>query len=98
MDYAERGTLEKTLDRLIENEEGIAQGVGPDDVELFDDGEFTPEGRVYLTGLLSGILATVRTFAEADATFDDEDIDEIRRIAEGREQELLTAFSDGGDQ
>lgn len=91
MDYAERGTVEKTLDRLIENGATIADGLDSDLGQMVDDGEFTPEGRAYLTGMLSGILATVRTFSEGESGFEEEDIEEIQRIATGRESELLAA-------
>lgn len=93
MDYAERGTVEKTLDRLMEEESNIADGLDPDVGELIADGEFTPEGRAYLTGMLSGILATIRTFSEVDSGFDEEDREEIRRIATGRESEFLSAVT-----
>lgn len=95
MDYAERGTVEKTLDRLIEDGGGIADGLDPELGELVRDDEFTPAGRAYLTGLLSGILATVRTFSEGDSGFDAEDLEEIRRIATGREAELLAVVTEG---
>ena len=95
MDYAERGTVEKTLDRLIEDGSTIADGLDPELGELVDGDEFTGEGRAYLTGLLSGILATVRTFSEGESGFDEEDVEEIRRIARGREGELLAAVAEG---
>lgn len=94
MDYAERGTVEKTLDRLIEDGRTIADGLDPEQGDLIVEGEFTPEGRAYLTGMLSGILATVRTFSEGDSGFDEADIEEIQRIAKGREAELLSAVED----
>lgn len=94
MDYAERGTVEKTLDRLIEDGSTIADGLDPEQGDLVVEGEFTTEGRAYLTGMLSGILATVRTFSEGDSGFDEEDIEEIQRIATGREAELLSAVED----
>ena len=95
MDYAERGTVEKTLDRLVEEGSSIADGLDPELGELVDDDEFTAEGRAYLTGILSGILATVRTFSDGESGFDDEDLEEIRRIAKGREAELLDAVAEG---
>lgn len=94
MDYAERGTVEKTLDRLVEDGSAIADGLDPELGALVDDDQFTAEGRAYLTGLLSGILATVRTFSEGESGFDDEDLEEIQRIARGREAELLTAVAE----
>lgn len=97
MDYAERGTVEKTLDRLIEDGSTIADGLDPELGELVADGEFTQEGRAYLTGLLSGILATVRTFSDGESGFNDEDLEEIRRIATGREAEFLAAVTDAAD-
>lgn len=97
MDYAERGTVEKTLDSLIEDGSSIADGLDPELGELVDEDEFTPEGRAYLTGMLSGILATVRTFADGESGFDEEDVEEIRRIANGREVELLEAVTEGND-
>lgn len=93
MDYAERGTVEKTLDSLMEDGSSLADGLDPELGDLVKDGEFTPEGRAYLTGILSGILATVRTFADGESGFDDEDVEEIRRIADGREFELLEAVT-----
>lgn len=97
MDYAERGTVEKTLDRLIEDGSAIADGLDPELGELVDGDEFTDEGQAYLTGLLSGILATVRTFADGESGFEEEDVEEIRRIARGREAELLVAVSEDED-
>lgn len=94
MDYAERGTVEKTLDRLMEDENGIAEGFDRDIGNLVTDDEFTAEGRAYFTGLLSGILATVRTFSDDDSVFDEEDVTEIKRIAEGRKAELLETLTD----
>lgn len=91
MDYAERGTIEKTVDRLIEDGAPIAEGFDDELGPLVEDGEFTGEGHAYLTGVLSGILATVRTFSEAETGVDDEDLAEIRRIARSRERELLAA-------
>lgn len=97
MDYAERGTVEKTLDRLIEDGDILAEGLDSDLGDLTDDREFTTEGRAYLTGLLSGILATVRTFSEEDSAFDEDDLDEIRRIATGREAELFAVAAEADD-
>lgn len=94
MDYAERGTVEKTLDRLVEDGPTIADGLHSELGELVDDGSFTPEGEAYVTGLLSGILATVRTFSDGESGFDSDDVEEIRRIAKGRENELRGAVTD----
>lgn len=94
MDYAERGTVEKTLDRLIEEGSSFTERLDDDLGELVTDGEFTAEGRAYMTGVLSGVLATVRTFSDGNSDFDDEDIDEILRIADGRGGELLAAVDE----
>lgn len=96
MDYAERGTVEKTLDRLIEGDSNLADGLHPDVGAVVADDEFTTEGRAYLAGMLAGILATVRTFSEGESGFDNEDIDEIHRIATSREGELLSAVTGEG--
>lgn len=96
MDYAERGTVEKTLDRLIEGDGNLADGLHPTVGDVVDGDEFTSEGRAYLAGLLAGILATVRTFSEGEVGFDDEDVDEIHRIATSREGELLSAVTEEG--
>lgn len=82
------------MDRLIEDGSTIADGLDPDLGDLVDGDEFTPEGRAYLNGILSGILATVRTFSERESGFDEEDIEEIGRIATGRENELLEAVTE----
>lgn len=97
MDYAERGTVEKTLDRIIEEGSSFTERLDEDLGDLVSDGEFTPEGRAYMTGVLSGVLATVRTFSEGESNFDDEDIDEILRIADGRGGELLAAVDEPGE-
>lgn len=93
MDYAERGTVEKTLDRLIEDGTGIPDGQTLQLGEFATQDELTPEGQAYLTGLLSGVLATVRTFSDGESGFDAEDLEEIRRIRTARETALLEAVS-----
>ncbi len=89
MDYAERGTVEKTLDDLIADSGGFGDALDPELGQLASEEGFTPEGRAYFTGVLSGILATVRTFSDGKSAFDREDVEEIRRIAASREAELL---------
>ena len=96
MDYAERGTVEKTMDRLVENGTAISEGWDPEIGEMVVDGSFTPEGEAYFRGVLSGVLATIRTFSDGEAEFAQEDLEEIRRIASGREAELLSII-DAGD-
>lgn len=93
MDYAERGTVEKTLDRLIEDGENFGPAVADEIGQLVDADEYTPEGRAYVTGVLSGVLATVRTFSENDATFEEDDFEEVIRIADGRSAELIQILS-----
>ena len=93
MDYAERGTVEKTLDRLIEDGEDFGPAVADEIGQLVDDDEYTPEGRAYVTGVLSGVLATVRTFSENDTEFESEDFEEVVRIADGRATELIRVLT-----
>jgi hypothetical protein len=89
MDYAERGTVEKTIDRLVENGTDLGDGLEDDLGDLVLNDEFTPEGRAYVTGVVSGVLATVRMFSEEDeAEIEADDLSEVLRIAEGRERDL----------
>lgn len=98
MDYAERGTVEKTVDRLIEESNGFGEALASEVGELGEGDDLTDEGRAYLTGVLSGILATVRTFADEEpSAFDTEDYEEISRIVDGRSRELITSLSGAKD-
>lgn len=97
MDYAERGTVEKTLDRLIEESAGLGTVLEADIGDLIEQEELTAFGRAYTTGLLSGILATVQTFSDGNTEFTDEDVEELRRIVDSRSGELVAILSDGGE-
>lgn len=79
---------------MTEDGRTIADGLDSEQGDLIVEEGFTPEGRAYLTGMLSGILATIRTFSVTDSGFDESDIEEIQRIANGREAELLSAVED----
>lgn len=95
MDYAERGTVEKILDELIESDRTISNRSSGDGGPLVADGSaLTMEGRRYLTGVLTGILTTVRTFTDGTAAFEEEDFDEIRKIVDRRERELVAGLFD----
>lgn len=93
MDYTERGTVEKTLDGLIEDADSFGTTIDDEFGPLAADGALTPDGRAYVTGVLSGVLATVRAFSDEDTAFDSEDVEEVLRITDGREKELIEAFA-----
>lgn len=97
MDYAERGTVEKTLDRLIEERAGLGTELEADIGDLIEQEELTASGKAYTTGLLSGILATVHTFSEEETAFTEEDVEELRRIVDSRSGELVAVLSGGGE-
>lgn len=97
MDYAERGTVEKTLDRLIENGGQFGDALDDELGALVVDDAFTPEGRAFVSGVLSGVLATVRTFSDENSAFDAEDFEEIVRIADGRASGLIEVLSGAGE-
>lgn len=95
MDYAERGTVEKTIDRLVENGTNLGDGLEDDLGALVRNDEFTDEGRAYVAGVLSGVLATVRMFSENDTEIEAEDLSEVLRIAEGRNGDLHQILTTG---
>lgn len=95
MDYTERGTVEKTLDRLIEDVDSFGTAIDDEFGPIEANGELTPDGRAYITGVLSGVLATVRAFSDEDTEFDSEDVEEVLRITDGRAMEFIEAFAGG---
>lgn len=94
MDYAERGTVEKTIDRLVENGTNLGDGLEDDLGTLVRNDKFTDEGRAYVAGVLSGVLATVRMFSENDTEIEADDLSEVLRIAEGRDGDLRQVLTD----
>lgn len=88
MDYAERGTVEKTVDRLVENGTNLGDGLEDDLGDLVSNDAFTDEGRAYVTGVLIGVLATVRMFSDGDTAIEEDDLGEVLRITDGRASDL----------
>lgn len=90
MDHAERGTVEKTLDELIHQDQELSQSLirnVRDTISEQDD--INSDEAMVLAGIVSGILSTIRTYANESTGIDEEDIDEILQIVRRREQEFL---------
>lgn len=93
MDFAERGAVEKTLDDILDSESpGFREAGGADLIE--SSGELTPAGRLYTAGILTGILATIRTFADETSELTSDEIDEIDQIVSRREREMAARLTE----
>lgn len=90
MDHAERGTVEKTLDELIAQDKQLGQSlINNVQTAMLDREDIQSDEAMVLAGVVSGILSTIRTYANESSGIDDDDIDEILQIVRRREQEFL---------
>lgn len=96
MDYAERGAIEKTFDQLLnEDSDGLSWVRETHKDELLEtEDELTPAGQLYAEGVLTGMLATLRTFLDETPDFVDEDAEEINQIIERRQVEMANRLMD----
>lgn len=101
MDYAERGAVEKTFDSVLaDTENGLERPGGDESNELVDgESDLTDAGRLYSTGILIGMLTTIRSFSNESTDFTEEDANEIANIVNRREKEMALRLTpnDGGD-
>lgn len=90
MDYAERGAIEKTFDTVLsDSTNGLAAAGGDGDEELVGgNDELSAAGRLYTTGILIGMLTTIRSFSDGSTGFSEEDASEIGQIVNRREREM----------
>lgn len=101
MDYAERGAIEKTFDTILTDSANGLEAASRGDTEGLVDsqGHFSAAGRLYTTGIIVGMLTTIRTFSDDTSEFTEEDATEIDRIVRRREPEMTRRLSgqDDGD-
>lgn len=90
MDHAERGTVEKTLDELIKQDKQLGQSlINEVQTAMLNQEDIQSDQAMVLAGVVSGILSTIRTYANESSGIGDDDLDEILQIVRRREQEFL---------
>lgn len=90
MDFAERGAIEKTFDTVLTDQSNGLQQANEDGTDdlLAGSGELSSAGRLYTSGILIGMLTTIRSFADEATDFTEEDATEIDQIVARREREM----------